>query len=209
MKASRLHPHPHPHPHAPRMFSLLLSLLLWVEALSLSVNVEVLPGVINILDSAFVSWNLDPSCNRGFSRTVFTNPNLIAAAAALAPSRLRVGGSGADAVVYGLTPGSPECAGIPPQPPPLSPGCDYCTSGCLNGSHLETLFSFAQAARADVIFGVSMGIHEACAAGDSFVWATSAARTNADNLLAGLRGRGIKPYAFELGNEVRAALMAL
>ena len=159
-------------------------------------------GPLSILDSQFVSSNLDPSCNRGFAHTSFSNPNLLAAAKGLVPSRLRVGGSGADAVTYGLTPGAPECAGIPTPPPPLAPGCTYCTKGCLNASHLEELFAFAQGAGWDVIFGVSFGIHEACAGGNSWVWGDSSARVNAANLLEGLRVRGIKPWAFELGNEI-------
>ena len=58
-----------------------------------------------------------------------------AAAKGLAPSKLRFGGSGNDALVYGLSPGSPECADVPPQPAGGKPGCGYITPGCLNATH--------------------------------------------------------------------------
>lgn len=51
---------------------------------------------VNTVDEKFASWNIDSSCNRGFHRTNFSNPNLAAAGLGLAPSRLRFGGSGND-----------------------------------------------------------------------------------------------------------------
>ena len=56
--------------------------------------------VLSVTEPTYASWNVDSSCNRGFHHTNFTNPNLIAAASGLRPSRLRFGGSGNDALVY-------------------------------------------------------------------------------------------------------------
>jgi hypothetical protein len=61
--------------------------------------------VISVTEPTYASWNIDSSCNRGFHKTNFSNRNLLAAAKGLAPSKLRFGGSGNDALVYGLTPG--------------------------------------------------------------------------------------------------------
>jgi len=132
---------------------------------------------VNTVDSRFTSWNIDSSCNRGFHFTNFSNPNLRAAALGLAPSRLRFGGSGNDnrehgalcrawsrqgtapspfSVVYGLTPGSPECAGV------VADGCDYITPGCLNATQWDDLYGLGQSAGADFIFGVSFGFVQVC-----------------------------------------------
>jgi hypothetical protein len=150
-----------------------------------------------VVPPTFLSYNLDPSCNRGFHRTNFSNPNLAAAGRFLEPSRLRFGGSGAESLVYGLTPGAPECASVPTPPSPLQPGCDYGTVGCLNSSMLDDLFSFAAAARADFIFGVAYDDADACA-GRPFN------TTNIENLLASLaptQSTGRHIFGAELGNE--------
>ena len=182
-------------------FHTLLLLSLPID--SLSASVSVLPGVLSIVDAEFSSFNIDPSCNRGFHYTRFDNKNLAAAASGLVPARLRFGGSGADELTYGLTDGSPECADVPPPIPPDSPGCSYFTRGCLNSTHLESIFTLAQTSGVDLIVGLSFGLIEACAAGRSYNWKTDAGGGgNAANLLNGLRNRGYKPFAFELGNEI-------
>ena len=48
----------------------------------------------------YASWNVDSSYNRGFFHMNFSNPNLRAAAASLAPSTLRFGGTGNDFLHY-------------------------------------------------------------------------------------------------------------
>ncbi len=145
-----------------------------------------------------MSFNLDPSCNRGFHHTNFTNPNLRAAATFLSPARLRFGGSGADYLVYGLTAGSPECAAVPAAPPPDAPGCDYITPGCLNGTHLSALLDLGEAAGADFLFGVAFNGSAFCAGG---AWDAA----NAARLLAFLRDSGRSMWGFEVGNEVNNA----
>jgi hypothetical protein len=174
-----------------------------VAGFSSSASVTVTSGVINVVDEAFSSFNIDPSCNRGFHFTSFDNENLAAAAAGLVPARLRFGGSGADELTYGLTNGSPECAGIPAPTPPDTPGCSYFTRGCLNGTHLERIFKLARSGGVDLIVGVSFGLIDACAAGPLYEWKIApGGGGNAANLLNGLQDRGLKPWAFELGNEI-------
>ena len=151
---------------------------------------------INTLGPLFASFNADPSCNRGFHVTNFSNPNLIAAASGLYPSRLRFGGSGADALVYGLTPGSPECAAIDPAQCAAHP--DYVTPGCLNASHWERLNHLVTASRSELVFGVSFDLAAACAAGPSYKWDPS----NAQTLLAYVRAHNQTLHWVELGNEI-------
>lgn len=158
------------------------------------VRVELVSNTaVSVTEPTYASWNIDSSCNRGFHRTSFSNPNLLLAARGLAPSRLRFGGSGNDALVYGLTPGSPECADIPP-----ATDCGYTTPGCLNASHWDSLFSLAKNSGSDFIFGVSYELPQACAEGASYVWNA----TNAGTLLAYLQQSGQNVWGFELGNEV-------
>ena len=139
---------------------------------------------VNTLDSTYVSYNADPSCNRGFHQTRFDNANLIAAATGLHPSRLRFGGSGADNLIYGLTPGAPECANVPPAPPPLQPGCDYITPGCLNASHWDGLYQLAAASGTEFLFGVSYALNDACAGGASWRWNASNVQVLIDHVIA-------------------------
>jgi len=151
------------------------------------------PGsIISEANPTYASWNIDSSCNRGFHRTDFTNPNLIEAARGLSPSVLRFGGSGNDNLVYGLSAGSPECAGI------VATDCGYTTPGCLNSSHWDALHAFAQAGEAQILFGISFGLDAACKGGASYEWDA----TNAEALLIYLAARGQRVFGFELGNEI-------
>ena len=114
------------------------------------------------------------------------------AAGALRPSTLRFGGSGNDNLHYVLSPGR-EC------PVPPSTECSYVTPGCLNATHWDNLYDFATASGADVLFGVSFGLEEACREGAAYVWNVS---SNAAELLSYLVAAGQSVWGFELGNEV-------
>ena len=150
-------------------------------------------------EPTYASWNIDSSCNRGFHHINWTNPNLIAAAKALAPSRLRFGGSGNDALVYGLSEGSVECSGIvPPSQGYHVAECGYTTPGCLNSTHWDNLHAFSQASGADFIFGLSIGLPQACAARGRYVWNA----TNAITLLRYVAAHNQTIWGYELGNEV-------
>lgn len=185
----------------------MLGLLLLLASAALAAGAPAARITINttttfVLPPAYLSFNLDPSCNRGFHQTNFSNPNLAAAGRFLAPARLRFGGSGANALTYGLTPGSPECAGIPQPPPPLAPGCDYGTAACLNATQLDDLFTFAAAAGTDFIFGLSYDVG-AAAAGRPLN------TSNIEALLAYLTPSQATParkiWGAEIGNEVNLA----
>jgi hypothetical protein len=143
---------------------------------------------------SFISLrNIDSSCNRGFHHIHFANKNLLAAAKALAPSKLRFGGSGNDALVYGLSPGSPECAGIAPQPAGGEPGCGYITAGCLNATHWDELYNFGEQAGVEFIFGVAFGSNTS----EAYVWDPA----NAASLLKYMAAKGQDVFGFELGAE--------
>ena len=144
-------------------------------------------------EATYSSWNIDPSCNRGFHNTDFTNPNLLAVAKGLSPSRLRFGGSGADFLTYSFAPGAPEC-----PPPDPAAGCHYVTPGCLNASQGGALLDFGAAAGVEFIFGVAFNESAACAGQP---WDAA----NAARLLAFLNATGRKVWGFELGNVSGAA----
>jgi hypothetical protein len=150
-------------------------------------------ATLSVTEPTYASWNIDSSCNRGFHHISFSNPNLHAAARGLAPSTLRFGGSGNDNLVYGLSPGSPECKGIK-----TNTECGYFTPGCLNATHWDSLYDFSQSSGARFIFGVAFGLRQACAAGSSYEWKA----TNAALLLDYLVANGQQVFGFELGNEI-------
>eukprot|EP00658_Telonema_sp_P-2_P047778 TRINITY_DN36375_c0_g1_i1.p1 TRINITY_DN36375_c0_g1~~TRINITY_DN36375_c0_g1_i1.p1 ORF type:complete len:392 (+),score=86.23 TRINITY_DN36375_c0_g1_i1:251-1426(+) len=176
------------------MVLLMVTKMLLVAAVgnAASVRISVLPGVISTTEPTYASWNIDSSCNRGFHQIDFSNKNLLAAATALYPSRLRFGGSGNDNLVYGLSEGSPECRGVAPT------GCGYFDAGCLNASHWDKLWNLANLSGTEFIFGVSYGLDDACRQGRAYVWNAS----NAGRLLEYLRARRQTVWGFELGNEV-------
>eukprot|EP01051_Picozoa_sp_SAG22_P013830 SAG22_NODE_1598_length_4032_cov_1.979405_3_plen_644_part_00 len=151
-------------------------------------------AVVNTVLATYASWNIDSSCNRGFHHIHFANANLVAAAKGLAPSKLRFGGSGNDALVYGLSPGSPECKGIPPQPAGGEAGCGYITPGCLNASHWDSLHAFGEASSSEFIFGVAFGTNTSA----TYAWDP----TNAGTLLDHIAAHKQQIFGFELGNEV-------
>ena len=153
-----------------------------------------LAHVLSTVEPTYASWNIDASCNRGFHQTHFANPSLLAAARGLSPSKLRFGGSGHDYLVYGLTPGSPECALVPPLTT-----CSYFTPGCLNATHWDTLYGLAEGSKSEFIFGVSIDLPALCnRAGLPYQWNS----TNAALLLDYVAAKGQKLFGVELGNEI-------
>ena len=168
-----------------------------IVSASCAIDIKATDVVINVVNERYLSWNIDPSCNRGFHQINFTNPNLHAAGLYLSPSRLRFGGSGADFLRYSLTEGAPDCSDIVPAPPPLNPGCDYVTPGCLNASHFTDLLNFGTAATADFIFGVAFNYTEVCAVKTS-PWDSS----NAERLLTFFSVSNRTVWGCELGNEI-------
>jgi len=71
----------------------------------------------------------------------------------------------------------------------------------LNASHWSDLHDLALKSGADLIFGVSYGLDNACQLGDAYTWNAS----NAALLLRHIRSVGQRVWGFELGNEVNNA----
>lgn len=166
-------------------------------AASQPITVTVNSTALGVTETRFLSWNIDPSCNRGFHWINFSNPNLIAAAASLSPSRLRFGGSGADDLVYSFG-NDGACASVPPPSPA---NCQYVTAGCLNATHFSSLLGLlasndpgAQFSN-QFIFGLSFNISQAQR---GHPWDPA----NAQRLLAFLRWPSETVWGFELGNEI-------
>ena len=179
------------------MLSALLSTLATTSSLA---NTTISVGAkISTTGAAFVCWNIDASANRGFFWRNISTGNAYGAmlakqASALAKpqkagqSYLRFGGSGNDYLTYAF--------GGTPCPPPS----EY--TQCMNETQWRSLLSFAEAARARMIFGLSLNTGHDLEAGDPgfpFPWDPSNARqllqwtidAKLDHLIAG----------FELGNE--------
>jgi hypothetical protein len=184
---------------AQRHLALLVLLLLFRANVAVVITLES-PEPVNVIGRTYVSTNVDPSCNRGFHHTDFSNPNLLAALTALAPSRLRFGGSGADSLIYGMDNAASLCAGTPSAPAPPANGCSFGTPGCLNASHWDSLYHLANASGTEFIFGVSYGGQHSCSS--TYEWANSTGYANAQNLLAYLTKHSQYIYGYEVGNEV-------
>ena len=173
-------------------------------------------AAIGQTNARYASYNVDGSWNRGFFHVDWSNANLRAAAASLAPATLRFGGGGNDYIVYDAPPGRCSAAGNADRGPPLPPGYN-----CLNASHFAAFAGMAEGADAQLIFGASFDKVTACEDGSatqhsSYVW-------NATNVVAWIRhvqAAGLPVWvraaalsafsvlkeapaqAFELGNEV-------
>ena len=89
-------------------------------------------GVLSETNAEYASYNVDASYNRGFFHIDFANKNLRAAAASLAPSTLRFGGSGNDYLSYST------------RSTPCTSGSDSDTFGCLNETHWAAFHGLAQ-----------------------------------------------------------------
>jgi len=132
----------------------------------------------------YASFNVDSSYNRGFFHMNFTNPNLLAATASLAPATIRFGGTGNDYLFY-------DCQTVP--------GRDNDFYGCLNDTHRSNLLALATDTGNDFLFGISFDMEAACATNDSsYVWSSNPTRV----LLSKLSEAKQTVWGFELGNEV-------
>ena len=117
----------------------------------------------------------------------FSNANLVAAAASLAPFTLRFGGTGNDYLHYSCETGKPTV--------------DSDTYGCLNATHRRELLGLAHKAGGKFLFGVSFDMASACSStpSTSYVWNPS----EWEELISTMRTAKDPPiWGFELGNEV-------
>ena len=94
----------------------------------------------------FASYTIDPSRNRLFFNTNFSDPRLLYLARELGGSALiRFGGGGADTLTYG------GFGGLPPCDAPQPSGYE-----CLNKTTLDALAAFAAHAGSQLIFGLNI-----------------------------------------------------
>ena len=142
-----------------------------------------LGGKIFTTNINYASWNIDASYNRGFFHMNFSNPNMRAAAASLAPSTVRFGGTGNDYLHY-------DCETVP--------GMDNDTYGCLNATQRADLFGLASTTGTDFLFGVSFDIADACTKGPLYIWSSK----DVKHLISEMAAAGQTVWGFELGNEI-------
>jgi len=165
------------------------------------VNVAVIDRAVSTTEEAYACWNLDTSRNRQFfdrnlSQADPLGAQLARQAAALGSANqagysiLRFGGTGNDYLTYAV--GGAEC---PPQ-------SEY--NECLNTTWWANTLAFTRAAKAKMVFGLSLNTGHDRRAGRGLlqfpqVWNSSNARAllqwtikqGSDDLL----------FGFELGNE--------
>ncbi|KAK7249619.1 hypothetical protein SO694_00004154 [Aureococcus anophagefferens] len=140
-----------------------------------------------------------PWVNASILNVDLANPALRGAAKALAPFILRIGGSLADQVVYEA---SCEGEGFV-ENASAYPSFAY-SGGCVEFSRVHAALDFCADVGCDVAFGLNFLAGRAPAPGTRERWRGAWDPSNAVALLRELRGRGVTPYAFELGNEVDA-----
>ena len=129
---------------------------------------------------------MDSSRDRLFFDTNWTSPTLLSLAAHIgAPGLIRFGGTGNDALYYGL-------GGAPPCGPTIDGKYE-----CLNETLWDGLQALSAASSAPLIFGVN--IHPA-SSGESPPKAAFNA-TNARALLLHAKARAQPLFGLELGNE--------
>jgi hypothetical protein len=157
---------------------------------ALSINVS---APINVIPPHFATWNVDASRDRLFFDVDWASPQLryLAGAMSANHSHIRFGGTGNDALYYGVG-GAPSC----PKTVPFS-------LECLNATLLDGLLALAAAADAQLIFGLN--IHPA--GGPSppqGPWDPS----NARFLLGAAKAAGSAIGYVELGNEQNTIMSA-
>jgi heparanase 1 len=147
---------------------------------------------VNTLPSYFASFNIDSSRQRSFFDVNFSDPRLTYLASQISGTNIRFGGTGNDFIYYEV-PSEPAC-------PPTVPYVNE----CLNASLLSGLTTIASAARAGLIFGLSLlpfnnSFHPSPYPHPDPEWTWSS--TNAAALLRYAKASGIQLWGLELGNE--------
>ena len=132
----------------------------------------------------FATWNIDPSRDRAFFDIDWADPTIVALATGIGGGRIRFGGTGADALHYGV-PGATPCTATIPA-----------VYECLNSTWYNNLQALSTAASSPLIFGIN--IHPAGGTSPpSGPWNP----TNAAALLRAAKAAGQTFFALELGNE--------
>ena len=154
---------------------------------------SIAPAPTSETDQFFASWNVDSSRDRLFFDIDWSTPSLVYLASQIgAPGLIRFGGTGNDALYYGLG-SAPPCR-------PTDPG----RYECLNSTWWDALQGLSAASSTPLIFGVN--IHPA-ASGDSPPKAPFNA-TNVRALLTHAKASSQPLFGLELGNEQNTIMSA-
>lgn len=144
------------------------------------------------LPSYFASWNVDSSRQRSFFDVDLASPALVYLASQIPGANLRFGGTGNDFIYYQV-PGQSPC-------PPTVPYVNE----CLNETLYNGVVTLATAARAGLIFGLSLLPFNATYHPNPYPrpdanWEWDS--TNAEALLRYAKASGTALWGLELGNE--------
>ena len=168
----------------PVLLFLLVPLLRAAPTCSpLSINVA---APLQVLPSTFASWTIDPSRNRAFFDTNFSDPHLLYLATHIGGGLIRWGGGGADEITYGGFGGLPSCDA--PQPFGYE---------CLNKTTLDAVVALATASGSSFIF--AFNVHPLFGPSPPLApWNATAAR----GVLQYLRAQHAPLLGVECGNEL-------
>jgi hypothetical protein len=150
---------------------------------------------VQTLKPYFASWNIDSSRQRSFFDVDLADARLTYLASQIAGANVRFGGTGNDFLYYEV-PAQPAC-------PPTVPYVNE----CLNASLLAGVATIASAARAGLIFGLSLLPFNATYHPNPYprpgaTWAWDS--TQAAALLRFAKASGLPLWGLELGNEDNA-----
>jgi len=155
-------------------------------AACLSLAVAPSGAPLNVLPPHFATWNIDASRDRLFFDADLGSPQLryLAAAMSANHSHIRFGGTGNDFLYYGVGGAAPPCAATRPF--------EY---ECLNETLFSHLLALADAAGAQLIFGLNVHPATGAPSPPKGPWDPS----NARFLLAEAKRRGASIGYLELG----------
>lgn len=147
---------------------------------------------INVVEEFFTTWNIDSSRNRGFFDIDFSNAQIDYLASQIGGSRIRFGGTGNDALYYGVGSAAP----CKPTDPTIYE--------CLNATWWANLVTLSNSASAPIVLGLN--IHpNGTVSPPAGPWDPS----NAAALLtyAQEQGQAASIWGLELGNEQNSESM--
>jgi heparanase len=142
-------------------------------------------SAVNTVAPYYTSWNIDPSRDRLFFDTDWTDARLKYLASRVGGARIRFGGTGADALYYGVDSDSPPCGPTVPA-----------VYECLNATWWGALAALSTGIESPLVFGLN--IHPpGTTSPPKGPWNA----TNARALLTAAKTAGVPLAGLELGNE--------
>jgi heparanase len=142
-------------------------------------------SAVNTVAPYYASWNIDPSRDRLFFDTDWTDARLRYLASRVGGARIRFGGTGADALYYGVDSDAPPCGPTVPA-----------KYECLNATWWGALTGFSSYVESPLVFGLNIHPHDASSPPKG-PWNA----TNARALLTAAKAAGVPLAGLELGNE--------